>query len=264
MRVPDFTFRTSCCALIVILLTLVCASARADCAKHSGPNRAALVELYTSEGCSSCPPADRQLGALAAALDANAEVVPLALHVSYWDELGWPDIYAQPVFDLRQQWLVQTSQQKTVYTPQSFVAGHELRNWREDLRKTVHAVNDRPAAAHIHIRARPHGANALSLQVEVTDITEHTPTVLYLALAENDLKNSIQRGENSGRTLAHEHVVHTFIGPLALTQAGHSERRPLPLQAHWQRAALDVTAIVQDPRTGDVLQALRAQHCAAS
>lgn len=264
MRAPDFTFRTSCCALIASLLTLVCASARADCAKHSGPNRAALVELYTSEGCSSCPPADRQLGALAAALDANAEVVPLALHVSYWDELGWPDIYAQTAFDQRQQWLVQTSQQETVYTPQFFVAGRELRSWREDLRTTVRAVNSRPAAAHINIQARPHGDSALSLDVEITGISEHTPAALYLAVTENALKRSVKRGENGGRILAHEHVVHTWIGPLALTQAGHSERRTLPLQAHWQRAALDVTAIVQDPRTGDVLQALRAQHCAAS
>ena len=264
MRAPDFPIRATCTALLASLLTLVCVSGRADCTAKSGPNRAALVELYTAEGCSSCPPADRQLGALAAALDTNAEVVPLALHVSYWDELGWPDIYAQPVFDQRQQWLVQTSQQKTVYTPQFFVAGRELRNWREDLRTTVRAVNARPAAAHIHIQARPHGDSTLFLHVEVTDITEHTPAVLYLALTENDLKSSIKRGENSGRTLAHEHVVHTWIGPLTVPQAGHSERRSLPLAAHWQRAELDVTAIVQDPRSGEVLQTLRAPHCAAS
>ena len=110
---------------------------------------------------------------------------------------------------------------------------------------------------------RPHGDGALSLNVEITGISAHTSAVLYLAVTENDLKRSIKRGENGGRILAHEHVVHTWIGPLVLAQAGHSERRILPLAAQWQRAELEVTAIVQDPRTGDVLQALRARHCAA-
>ena len=133
---------------------------------------------------------------------------------------------------------MQTSQQETVYTPQFFVAGRELRSWREDLRTTVRAVNSRPISTHA-------GGVVLG---------DHRKRS----------RRSVKHGENGGRILAHEHVVHTWIGPLALTQAGHSERRTLPLQAHWQRAALDVTVFVQDPRTGDVLQALRAQHCAAS
>lgn len=256
--------RLSSSALLTGLLALGPVTGRADCAAHSGPRTAALVELYTAEGCSSCPPADKQLGALAQTLDADAEVVPLALHVRYWDELGWPDIYAQPAFDQRQTGLVQANSQTTVYTPQFFVAGRELRSWREDLRSAVNAVNAQPAAARIDIEASPQGKNALSLQVETSTVANDRPAVLYLAVTENALETSVMRGENSGRTLRHEHVVHTWLGPLPLTGAGRPEHRIVPLAANWRRAALDVTAIVQDPRDGHVLQALRAQHCAAS
>ena len=115
---------------LVVFTTLLAAtlpaSAGAACDARSGPNTAALVELYTSEGCSSCPPADRQLSHLADSLDASAEVVPLALHVGYWDRLGWADRFAQDRFAQRQDWLVQANRQRTVYTPQFFVAGAEI------------------------------------------------------------------------------------------------------------------------------------------
>jgi hypothetical protein len=75
--------------------------AHAACELYSGPHTAALVELYTSEGCSSCPPADRQLSRLREALDANAVVVPLSLHVTYWNYIGWIDPFGQRVFDER-------------------------------------------------------------------------------------------------------------------------------------------------------------------
>ena len=256
--------RATLIAVLAILLALVATTSRADCMVHSGPRTAALVELYTSEGCSSCPPADRRLGTLVEALSADAEIVPLALHVSYWDELGWQDIYAQPAFDQRQQWLVQANQQRTVYTPQFFIAGRELRTWHQDLDEAVRAVNARPAAAHINIEAKPAGDSHLALDVVVAEVQTRATAVLYLAITENGLQSSVKRGENGGTTLTHEHVVHTWIGPLALPPAAHTEHRTLPLAKHWQRANLKVTAIVQDLKTGRVLQALRAQHCAAS
>jgi hypothetical protein len=264
VQTPNYISRATVTALVVSLLNVFAATSRADCTARSGPRTAALVELYTSEGCSSCPPADRQLSALAATLDADAEVVPLALHVRYWDQLGWQDVFAQPVFDQRQQWLVQANQEETVYTPQFFVAGRELRRWHQDLRDAVRTVNARPAAAHISIHAQPQDNKALALQVQVSAVQNRSPAVLYLALTERGLHNEVKRGENGGKTLAHAHVVHTWVGPLTLTEAGHTEHRTLPLAAQWQRAELDVTAIVQDPRSGRVLQALRAEHCAAS
>lgn len=104
------------CTLLTASSATLPATAFATCDARSGPKTAALVELYTSEGCSSCPPADRQLSRLRQALDPAAEFVPLALHVGYWDYIGWKDPYAQAAFGARQSWLVHANRQKTVYT----------------------------------------------------------------------------------------------------------------------------------------------------
>jgi hypothetical protein len=112
----------------------------AACDARSGPKTAALVELYTSEGCSSCPPADRQLSRLRQALDPAAKVVPLALHVGYWDYIGWKDPYAQAAFGERQNRLVHANQRRTVYTPQFFARMD--RAGSSDRRRSTGAARD--------------------------------------------------------------------------------------------------------------------------
>ena len=239
-------------------------TAFAACDARSGPNTAALVELYTSEGCSSCPPADQQLSRLRQALDASAEVVPLALHVGYWDYIGWKDPYAQDRFGERQSWLVRANQQKTVYTPQFFVGGTELRAWRGGLRDKVRQLNARPAAAAIRVRASITPTGALALKAEATARAGTGPAALYLALAENGLVSKVMRGENSGVTLAHDHVVRVWIGPVRLSEGATRVERDIALPAAWRRARMELVAFVQDERSGGVLQALSAQQCAGS
>ena len=92
----------------------------AQCVAQSGPGTTALVELYTSEGCSSCPPADRWLASLGKR-HAPTALVPLALHVDYWDYIGWKDPYAKREFSLRQRKLSQLQRMALVYTPQVVV-----------------------------------------------------------------------------------------------------------------------------------------------
>lgn len=236
----------------------------AACDARSGPNTAALVELYTSEGCSSCPPADQQLRRLRQALDPAADVVPLALHVGYWDYIGWKDPYAQATFAERQSWLVHANQHKTIYTPQFFVSGTELRSWQGALRDKVRRVNALPAAAAIRVQASiaPNGALALNAEAAARALAE--PAVLYLALAESGLASKVTRGENNGVTLAHDHVVREWIGPVRLTGGAARVQRDIPLPAAWSRARLEVVAFVQDQRTGSVLQAVSARQCAGS
>ena len=252
------------CALVVTLMAAMPATSFAACDVRSGPNTAALVELYTSEGCSSCPPADRQLSRLRQALDPAAEVVPLALHVGYWDYIGWKDPYSQAAFGKRQNWLVHANQQKTVYTPQFFVGGTELRSWRGGLRDKVRQVNALPAAAAIRVRASIAPNGALALNAEATSRTGAEPVALYLALAESGLASKVTRGENSGVTLAHDHVVREWIGPVRLIGGAARVQRDITLPAAWNRARLEVVAFVQDGRTGSVLQAVSAHQCAGS
>ena len=239
-------------------------TAFAACDARSGPKTAALVELYTSEGCSSCPPADQQLRRLRQALDPAAEVVPLALHVGYWDYIGWKDPYAQAAFGERQSWLVRANQRRTVYTPQFFVSGSELRSWQGALRNRVRQLNALPAAAAIRVQASITPNGALALNAEATARTGAESAALYLALAESGIVSKVTHGENSGATLAHDHVVREWIGPVRLTGGAARVQREIALPPAWSRARLEVAAFVQDERTGSVLQAVSAPQCAGS
>ena len=252
------------CMLLAASSAALPLTAFAACDARSGPNTAALVELYTSEGCSSCPPADMQLSRLRQALDPSAEVVPLALHVGYWDYIGWKDPYAQNGFGERQSWLVRANQQKTVYTPQFFVGGTELRAWRGGLRDKVRQLNARPAAADIRVRAGIAPNGALALRAEATTRAGAEAAALYLALAESGLVSKVTRGENSGVTLAHDHVVRVWIGPVHLSEGAARVQRDISLPAAWNRARLELVAFVQDERSGGVVQAVSAQQCAGS
>jgi len=236
----------------------------AACDARSGPKTAALVELYTSEGCSSCPPADRQLSRLRQTLDAAATVVPLALHVGYWDYIGWKDPYAQTAFGQRQSWLVQANRHRTVYTPQFFISGSELRTGQGSLREKVREINARPAAAAIRVHASITPNGALQLDAEATARARPEPVALYLVITESGLVSKVARGENSGVTLAHDNVVREWIGPVRLNDGVARERREIALPAGWNRARLAVVAFVQDLRTGKVLQAVAAQQCTGS
>ncbi|HEY9147156.1 MAG TPA: DUF1223 domain-containing protein [Thiobacillus sp.] len=251
--------------MLVVFTTMVAAtlpaSAGAACDARSGPNTAALVELYTSEGCSSCPPADRQLSHLADSLDAAAEVVPLALHVGYWDRLGWTDRFAQDRFAQRQDWLVQANHQRTVYTPQFFVAGSEIQPGQRSLRDRVRAVNARPASAAIRLHTAISADGVLTLDAVATAPAGSDAAVLYLAVAENGLVTKVMAGENKDATLTHDHVVRAWLGPFRLNRGKAEIRREIRLPAAWQRNRLESVAFVQDERSGAVLQAVRAASC---
>lgn len=233
------------------------------CDVRSGPKTAALVELYTSEGCSSCPPADRQLSRLRQTLDSAAEVVPLALHVNYWDYIGWKDAYAQVVFGERQSWLVHANQERTVYTPQFFVGGVDLRSRQGGLSEQVKQLNALPATAAIRVKAELTAHGLLSLNAEATAPTAQ-PAALYLVVTENGFVSKVTRGENQGVTLAHDHLARAWIGPIRLEQGVAKVQRHVALPADWSRPQLEVIAFVQDERNGKVLQALRAVKCAGS
>ncbi|MBE0614990.1 MAG: DUF1223 domain-containing protein [Burkholderiales bacterium] len=256
-RIMLFAFSAASSAVLPL-------SAFSACDARSGPETAALVELYTSEGCSSCPPADQQLSRLREALDPAAAVVPIALHVGYWDYIGWKDPYAQASFAARQSWLVHANRKDVVYTPQFFVGGTELRSWRGALGDRVRKLNAVPAVADIRVHADIAANGALALKAEAKARNGSEPAVLYLALAESGLVSKVTSGENGGVTLAHDHVVREWVGPVHLRDGAARVERNIALPAAWNRARLEVVAFVQDERSGSVLQALSARQCAAS
>ena len=240
--------------LIAALIAGAPGAGLAACDVQSGPGTTALVELYTSEGCSSCPPADRLLGQLR----QEAKLVPLALHVGYWDDLGWRDPYAQDGFAKRQSALVQLGGSRAVYTPQFFVAGAATRP--AAVADRVRQINGQAPEASIHLKAQMKGDNQLVIIASAESAIEHA--ALYLAVAENGLSSQVRDGENRGRRLSHDHVVRVWIGPLALHGSQVALERSIPLAPTWQWDQLEIISFVQDQDSGRVLQAVGASQCA--
>jgi hypothetical protein len=261
---------TRCCALFVMLaVSGLVQAATAVCTAHSPVHRVALVELYSSEGCSSCPPADHWLGQWKGGGQSEG-IVPLALHVDYWDGLGWKDRFAKHAFTERQQRLSNIGHSPTVYTPEVFVAGKELRNWsdRSSFSSRVEAVNAQPAQADIELSLTPAGTNApgnYDLDGRFQSRTnEGGPLNAYVAVYENALTSRVLAGENGGVTLHHERVVRQWIGPVPLVDGSAHIRQAVSIGtpgAALPANKYGVAAFVESARSSEVLQAADLLPC---
>ncbi|WP_394777503.1 DUF1223 domain-containing protein [Undibacterium sp.] len=230
-----------------------------SCNKASPAYTVALLELYTSEGCDSCPPADRFVSSLYKTSGLGADqVVPLSLHVDYWDYIGWKDVFAKPLFTARQRWLADQVSSHTVYTPEVFVAGRELRDWRGGIAASVKRINSMPAQANISITLDKAADN--KLKVGLTGKSAQA-SKLYFALVENSLVSNVKAGENRGVTLQHDYVAREWGEPISLPRgASESASRQISLPANAATKNLAVTAFVQSDK-GEVLQALTLPLC---
>jgi hypothetical protein len=232
----------------------------AQCVSQSGPGTTALVELYTSEGCSSCPPADRWLASLGQRY-APGRVVPLALHVDYWDYIGWKDPYAKREFSLRQRKLSQLQRMALVYTPQVVLQGRDWRLWHaRAFDEEVARINAQPAKARLKLELLPARATGLEVEASAELAEPLDDAVLYLAAYQSRLESRVTAGENRGRILTHDYVVLEWLGPFAIASR-RVERRTLPLLPGAGAANSGAAAFVQDRRTGEVLQALLRSTC---
>lgn len=238
----------------VAALLAVLPQAATACTAESGGQRAALVELFTSEGCSSCPPADRWLSELGRT--SGAAVVPLAFHVDYWDSIGWPDPFASAAYSERQRQAAARQSSRTVFTPQVLVNGRTLHDWhRTGGSGQALAARSADPSARIRLEARK---VADGLRVSVSGAAPGRDLAVFVALYENGLSTSVPAGENAGRRLGHDYVVRAFSGPLAVGADGRFEHAPtLAVPRNARPANLGVAAFVQRLSDGEVLQALR-------
>jgi hypothetical protein len=251
-------------AALLVCLALAPQAHALQCSAKSGPHTAALVELYTSEGCDSCPPADRWLQSLGQRGYAPGRVVPLSLHVNYWDYIGWKDPYAQQRFTDRQRMLAQVMHARIVYTPQVVLQGRDFRRWHTgDFDAAVKSINARAPGASIELSLEGADPKALRTQVRAVllDPVQAEHAALYLASFENKLASSVAAGENRGKRLEHDYVVFEWIGPIPFKGGRIHEQRALPLVPKAVQAHSGVAAFVQNRRTGAVLQALMLPAC---
>jgi len=251
-------------AFAILSIVPAAQAAPAECTAKSGPGTAALVELYTSEGCDSCPPADDWLRKLPTAGFGPERVVPLALHVDYWDYIGWKDPFAKTLFSKRQREFAPINHRSFVYTPQVLLNGRDYRSWADRFQfgADVQTLNGRPARAELQLALRSvdEGKLELAADARVPAAGHRADAALFVAVHENGLVSRVTAGENRGVTLRHDYVAREWIGPIALDAEGRAElKRAIALPAGAR--ASGVIAFVQNRRNGDVLQALALAAC---
>lgn len=230
--------------LLFILLTLS-AGLQAE-EWHSGNKKAQLVELFTSEGCSSCPPAEHWLATLKHHPKVFNGIIPLAFHVDYWDYIGWKDRFASPKYSLRQRAYDKAGHISQVYTPGFVVNNKEWRGWFSGKRSL-------PSANQIT------GELDVSLKNNVNDIkilnasySENKDVILNVAYLGMGITSKIGAGENRNKTLEHEFVVLNHI-----TLAGNQQwKMALPERPNKGQEQTALAVWISNKGTKEVLQAV--------
>ncbi len=207
----------------------------------------AIVELYTSEGCSSCPPADLLLRQLTE--NARKEKLPvytLSFHVDYWNRLGWEDPFSQAQFTERQRHYAKVNRSSNVYTPQFIINGESaFAGYRFDLlEKTISGSLKTKASASVNLEIERLDKETLDLHYAVESASRND--LLQVAVVERNLKIPILHGENAGKTLEHDNVVRI----LKTVTVGKGEgQMKLTLLPSINLANSSVIAYVQNAKT---------------
>ncbi len=222
-----------------------------ESARESTPARPlVVVELFTSQGCSSCPPAD----ALLARLARRDDVLALSLHVNYWDYIGWPDTFARPEYTERQKAYAHAAGMRSIYTPQMIIAGkdHVIGSRPMEVADYIAMARDLPArvemAAHLsdgilHVEARPARPEPLPDRLLVMLATfRQTATV------------QIERGENAGKTIEYANIA-TSLSELGRWDGTGRLVLDLPLEPMDE--ADDMAVFLQQAGPGEILGAVR-------
>lgn len=241
------TMKTTLAACATILALTPPAYAANSCQASSSATPPTVVELYTSEGCSSCPPADRWLSRL----KGRPDVLALAFHVNYWDRLGWPDRFASAEATARQHQLAQLAGSRNVYTPQVVANGRDTPDW--------HRWQRLPQAAPAADDAAP--SLTLERQGDLVTVAvtpaKTAPAKLagYWAVLEDQHHSQVRAGENAGETLKHDHVVRLYK-PLPAWTATQAQRFSLQVSRGVAEFPRRVAFVVTDAAGGRPLQAL--------
>jgi len=235
-------------------LLFVLASATVLFAQTSTPGPV-VIELFTSEGCSSCPPADKMLAQMQAQhMDGDAELILLGEHVDYWNQLGWKDRFSSRSFTARQQEYARLSQTE-VYTPELVIDGQpSANNDYHSILRSIDASSKRPKPAQVSLE--PAGAN--QLKVSVDDGGKNNAVLLFIT--EDNLTTQVKTGENGGTTLHHAAVVRE-MRTLGKTKNGSfRDTVAIKWDPEWQPNALRFIVLVQEANgAGKVLGAAEVQ-----
>ena len=235
-------------ALVLLASTASTFAQTSLCAVNSGPTIAPVVELYTSEGCSSCPPADKW----ASSLKGSGAVVQ-AFHVGYWDYIGWVDRFAAPAYTHRQREVSARNNLRSIYTPQAVLNGKDWPNWGSQPKSLE------PAKASIALKQL--GTDQFEASVIPLPAMQNASTwSAYWTITEHGHNSKVKAGENAGEFLKHDFVVRQLV------QAGEYKVGDAALQKLTFRSIAStpghlrqVNLVVFDAKTGKTLQAVSLQ-----
>jgi hypothetical protein len=210
--------------------------------------KAVVVELFTSEGCSSCPPADALLGRLRTE-SGGAEVIPLGFHVDYWNSLGWQDRFSSPAYSRRQEDYARRFRLDGPYTPEMVVDGRQEFVGNEGGRaaQAIAQAASQPAAAEVRLQWA--ALEKLEVQVSASGLTSGD---VLLAVTEDNLSTQVAAGENGGRLLRHSAVVRHFTRLGVLKNGQFAAGTPLHIEKDWKRSDLRAVVFVQSSETGRI------------
>jgi hypothetical protein len=250
MSKVEFVWLRTAILLAAIFVPVFIPVARPQAGTPEVARKCVVVELFTSEGCSSCPPADALLGRLRQEKFAEGlEVVPLGLHVDYWNFQGWTDRFSSDAYTRRQQKYAERFRIEGPYTPQMVVDG-ELQFTGNDAlraRQAILQAAQRPQPAQIQIA--PGASDVLQVQVKADPAVSGE---IMLAVTEDNLASKVRAGENGGRELHHWAVVRELRSLGRLRDGSFQAGVPLKLQKDWKREDLRIVVFVQDPKTGRI------------
>ncbi len=258
-------------ATIFIAIQAINTTARSEfsvttgCKAASGVNITPVVELYTSEGCSSCPPADKWLSTLKSKnkasstsnLAANPTVIQ-AFHVNYWDYIGWTDRFATPAHTNRQRQISAWNRQNGIYTPQLVLNGGDWRGWGGSSRNvTASLISQEVAKSTINLQQ----TGADQFEAIISPVAgANMPTITwsaYWTITEHRHITKVKAGENKGETLLHDFVVRQYT-PVGDYSAAAPHKLTLRGVAATPGHERQVNLVVFEPKTGKTLQAVSA------
>ena len=252
-------------AMSLLALFVILHHTRTTLAEPMNPNqpvRPVIVELFTSEGCSSCPPAD----ALLAKLDqqqhlGNAEIIALEEHVDYWDQLGWRDPFSSAQWTQRQEDYAASFKNNGVYTPQMVVDGRAefVGSSQSQARSAIADAGLQPKA-DVAISAKVAAPSQVQIKIDVKMLPAPAPrdAQVWLAVTESGLHSNVLHGENAGEDLHHAAVVRSLrkVGDAKTSQeSSYSAEQEVRLDAGWNRDNLRFVVFVQDPKSRHILGA---------
>lgn len=260
---------TIAASLLLTLIFVIANSSKSQALKPvpstnnvAATNHAVIVELFTSEGCSSCPPADELLKKLSEERSIHgAEVIALEEHVDYWNHLGWRDPYSSADFTERQEEYSHILENGSVYTPQMIVDGqNEVIGSRTS--EALAVIGKSAAQPKLEIQISPSASpdnNKAAFEIKITNLAAFPNSKdieLWIAITEKDLSSDVKAGENSGEHLQHAPVVRriqkleSFHGP-----SDHQAQATVKLELTWHRENLSFVAFTTDKHSRKVIGA---------